>query len=124
MRLFLNLEGKNLGIVTPSADIEKTLEEVVLGSLSFNGQRCTAIKLVFVHKSIAESFVEKLGEKISALKGGLPWEQGVKITPLPKASQPADFEKLIADAVSKGARVVNSSNGGEIHGSLFRPAVV
>jgi len=54
MRLFLNLEGKNLGIITPSADIEKTLEEVVLGSLSFNGQRCTAIKLVFVHKSIAK----------------------------------------------------------------------
>lgn len=93
MRLFLNLEGKNLGIVTPSADIDKALDEVVLGSLSYNGQRCTAIKLVMVHKSIADDFAKKLGEKVNALKFGLPWEEGVKITSLPKASQPADFEK-------------------------------
>jgi len=123
LRLFLQLEGKNLGIVTPSADIELSLNEVVLGSLSFNGQRCTAIKLVMVHKSIADAFVKQLGEKISAMKGGLPWEDGVKITPLPESKKPSAMEELIVDAVSKGATVTNA-NGGEIHGSLFRPAVV
>lgn len=125
LRLFLQLEGKNLGIVTPSADIELSLNEVVLGSLSFNGQRCTAIKLVMVHKSIADSFVAQLGQKISALKCGLPWEQGVQITPLPEAKKPTSMEELIQDAVGKGATVVNAdTHGGEIHGSLFRPAVV
>jgi len=123
LRLFLQLEGKNLGIVTKSADIELTLNEVVLGSLSFNGQRCTAIKLVMVHKSIADTFVQQLGEKISAMKCGLPWEEGVKITPLPEAKKPSSMEELIVDAVGKGAKVINA-NGGEIHGSLFRPAVV
>ena len=49
----------------------------------YNGQRCTAIKLIMVHASIADEFVAKLVEKVSALKVGLPWEAGVAITPLP-----------------------------------------
>mmetsp|Transcript_12138 Transcript_12138/g.10319 ORF Transcript_12138/g.10319 Transcript_12138/m.10319 type:complete len:156 (+) Transcript_12138:747-1214(+) len=125
LRLFLQLEGKNLGIVTPSADIDKAVDECVLGSLSFNGQRCTAIKLIMVHRSIADVFVPKLADKISSLKCGLPWEEGVKITPLPEAKKPTSMEELITDAVSNGAKVINEHmGGGEIHGSLMRPAVV
>lgn len=112
-----------MGIVTPSADIELTLNETVLGSLSFNGQRCTAIKLIFVHTSIAATFVRQLADRVNEMKCGLPWEEGVQITPLPEASKPKLMEELVADAVSKGAKVMNSK-GGEIHGSLFKPAVV
>ena len=55
-----------------------------IGSLSFNGQRCTAIKLVIVHESRAKEFVQLFTERVSALKYGLPWEKGVTITPLPE----------------------------------------
>jgi glyceraldehyde-3-phosphate dehydrogenase (NADP+) len=59
------------------------------------------------------------------LKVGLPWEEGVKITPLPEPSKPAYLESLIDDAVSKGAHVVNSgAGGGTLAGALFTPAVV
>ena len=47
------------------------------------------------------------------------------ITPLPEPSKPAYLEELIADAVAKGAAVVNAdAGGGSVHGSLFIPAVV
>ena len=46
--MFLQLEGKNLGIVLPDADIETAVQQIVLGSTTYNGQRCTAIKLVMV----------------------------------------------------------------------------
>ena len=42
------MEGKNLGIVLPDADIETAVQQIVLGSTTYNGQRCTAIKLVMV----------------------------------------------------------------------------
>jgi len=46
--VFLQLEGKNLGIVLPDADLETAVQQIVLGATSYNGQRCTAIKLVMV----------------------------------------------------------------------------
>ena len=54
------------------------------GSLSFNGQRCTALKMLIVHRSIVEPFLRRFTEELSKLKVGMPWEKGVSITPLPE----------------------------------------
>ena len=125
LKVFLQLEGKNLGIVTPSVDVDAAVKEVTTGATNFNGQRCTAIKLVLVHESKAQEFAEKLSASISALPAGLPWEKGVKITPLPEPKKPAYLEGLIADAVGKGAAVINANaGGGVIRGGLMIPAVV
>lgn len=125
LKLFLQLEGKNLAIVMPDADLDVAAEQVMTGSTSFNGQRCTAIKLVMVHESIKTAFLDKLVKQIDGLKAGLPWEAGVSITPLPEENKTEDMNALISDAVSKGAKVVNEGGGGgEIAGALMRPAVV
>ncbi len=50
MRYCLALDAKNLGVVLKDADLENAVNECVLGSLSYNGQRCTALKLLLVHK--------------------------------------------------------------------------
>ena len=50
MRYCLSLDAKNLGVVLKDADLENAVNECVLGSLSYNGQRCTALKLLLVHK--------------------------------------------------------------------------
>jgi len=60
---------------------------------------------------------------VEALRVGLPWEPGVAITPLAEPRRQAFLEELIADAVAKGARVVNVG-GGERRGNLLVPAVV
>jgi glyceraldehyde-3-phosphate dehydrogenase (NADP+) len=124
LKVFSQLEGKNIAVVLADADLEVAAAQIVLGSLTYNGQRCTACKLVMVHEAIAESLVDKLATRIDALKRGLPWE-GASITPLPEPAKPDYLESVIADAVEKGARVVNAAaGGGSRAGALFTPAVV
>jgi glyceraldehyde-3-phosphate dehydrogenase (NADP+) len=96
-----------------------------LGSTTFNGQRCTAIKMIFVHASVADAFIAKLKEKVAALKAGLPWLPGTLITPLPEPGKIDFLQSLVEDAVSKGAAVVNADlGGGLIYGNIFVPAIV
>lgn len=123
LRAILSLDAKNAAIVTNNADLDVAVSESILGSLSFNGQRCTALKLIFVQRGVADAFVKKLSEKVSALKPGLPWDKDVKITPLPEADKPEYLKGIIADAEQKGAKVVNE-NGGYTDGSFVFPAVV
>jgi delta 1-pyrroline-5-carboxylate dehydrogenase len=51
LRLILGLEAKNPAIILPDADLDLAIQECIAGSLSFNGQRCTALKIVYVHES-------------------------------------------------------------------------
>jgi acyl-CoA reductase-like NAD-dependent aldehyde dehydrogenase len=95
----------------------------MLGSLSFNGQRCTALKIMWVHKSLVETFNQRMSEEISKLKLGMMWEKGVNITPLPEPNKPAYLKELIDDAIANGASVVNEG-GGETFKSLVYPALV
>jgi glyceraldehyde-3-phosphate dehydrogenase (NADP+) len=123
LRCVLGLEAKNAGIVLPDADLDGAVAECVLGALSYNGQRCTALKLLFVHRSVVAPFLERLVHGVDALKAGMPWDPGVAITPLPSTAEVERMGALLADAVAKGARVLNAG-GGESSGTLFRPAVV
>ena len=68
----LALDAKNLGVVMPDCDMAATVTEVLAGSLSYNGQRCTALKLLFVHESIADAFLAAYCAKVDELKIGLP----------------------------------------------------
>ena len=56
LRLILGLEAKNPAIILPDADLDLTIQECIMGTLSFNGQRCTALKILYVHESIAAEF--------------------------------------------------------------------
>ncbi|MEW5742926.1 MAG: aldehyde dehydrogenase family protein [Myxococcota bacterium] len=119
----LGLGAKNIAAVLPGADLDAASTALVKGALGFNGQRCTAEKLVFVHRSIADDFVARLAAKVNALKVGMPWDEGVAVTPLPEEPKLAWMRELLDDAVAKGARVVNDG-GGRGAFSLMRPAVV
>jgi glyceraldehyde-3-phosphate dehydrogenase (NADP+) len=123
LRAILGLEAKNPAIVLPDADLELAVAECLSGSLSFNGQRCTAIKIIFVHEKISEEFLERFGQAIDALKCGMPWEPGVAVTPLPEAGKPEWLSGLIQDAGRLGAQVLNRG-GGEGNGTYFHPALV
>ena len=62
---------------------------------------------------------------VATAQVGLPWQEGVAITPLPEANKPAFLEGLIADAVAHGATVANAEGGGgALAGALMSPAVV
>lgn len=122
LRSVLGLDAKNPAIVLPDADLDLTVRECALGALSFNGQRCTALKVLFVHRSIAQAFVERLSAAVEALPCGMPWETGVAITPLPEAGKPEYLQGLIEDAARFGATVANPR--GDSEATFFRPAVL
>ncbi|WP_298349441.1 NADP-dependent glyceraldehyde-3-phosphate dehydrogenase [Runella sp.] len=123
LRAVLSLDAKNASIVTENADLDLAVSENILGTLTYNGQRCTAIKIIFVHKTIAEAFTAKLSSAIAKLKYGLPWEKGVNLTPVAEPGKPAYLKEVIEDAIANGASVVNE-NGGVMAESFVFPAVV
>ena len=123
LRAALGLDAKNPGIVLPEVDLDNAVNEAVTGSLSFNGQRCTALKILFVHEDVVDNFIEKFNNKLSTLKAGMPWEAGVTLTPLPETGKTDYLNGLVTDAVAKGAQVVNPG-GGESRGSFFYPALL
>ncbi len=123
LRCVLGLDAKNPAIILPDADLEQTVAECIQGSLSFNGQRCTALKIFFVHRSIVDSFLKQMSEGIGKLKCGMPWEKGVTITPLPEPEKPDYLKGLVLDAESYGARVCNKG-GGLSSQSFFYPALL
>ncbi len=123
LRSVLGLEAKNPGIVLPDADLDLAINECIAGTLSFNGQRCTALKILYVHESISEEFNKRFCEKVDALQFGNPWEEGVQLTPLPEPNKPAYIQGLIKDAESKGAKILNSK-GGQVSDNYIFPAVL
>jgi glyceraldehyde-3-phosphate dehydrogenase (NADP+) len=123
LRSVLGLEAKNPAIILPDADLELAVRECVLGALSFNGQRCTAIKIVFVHSGVADEFLRRLSAAVAELKVGMPWEDGVAITPLPEPGKTGYLTELVDEAVRLGGKVVNEG-GGSVRGTFFYPAIV
>jgi glyceraldehyde-3-phosphate dehydrogenase (NADP+) len=123
LRSVLGLDAKNPAIILPDADMDTTVNEALAGSLSFNGQRCTALKIIFVHENIAGSFIHKFAAAIANLKCGMPWEKDVKITPLPEPGKTQYLTELVNDAKQFGAAVINE-NGATLNDTFFYPAVL
>lgn len=123
LKAILGLDAKNPAIVLPDADIDNAVTECITGSLSFNGQRCTALKILFVHKSIVNTFIEKFKAEIKKLKPGMPWDAGVSLTPLPEPGKVDFLNDLVEDAKKHGAKVLNENGGERLH-TFFYPALV
>ena len=123
LRAVLGLDAKNAGIILKNADVELAVKECILGSLSFNGQRCTAIKIIWVHRSIAKKFLNRFTEELEKLKFGMPWEAGVNLTPLPEPNKPTYLAECIADAQANGAEVMNEGGGTTVNSFVY-PAVL
>lgn len=112
--------------------LDSSLNEAIAGSLSYNGQRCTALKMLFVPTTHADSFAEKFVAKVEGMTIGLPWdafENGgfSQLTPLPNQKRVSYMKELIEDALSKGAKVMNKDGGTIVGGeesTLMVPAVL
>lgn len=123
LKTVLSLEAKNAAIVLPDADLDLAIAECLSGSLSYNGQRCTALKILFIHENLIGSFLNRFCQEVDAIQCGMPWDKRVKITPLPESNKTDYLKALIDDAVAKGAEVVNK-HGGSIQNTFMHPAVL
>jgi glyceraldehyde-3-phosphate dehydrogenase (NADP+) len=123
MRSILGLDAKNPALIMPDADLNVTVKECLSGTLSFNGQRCTALKILFVHESIVDRFLELFSQAVNNLPAGMPWQKDVKLTPLPEFDKAGSMKAYVDDAVAKGGRVINPG-GGTANNTFYFPAVV
>lgn len=123
LRSALGLDAKNPGIILADADLDNAVNECITGTLSFNGQRCTALKILFVHRSVADDFLTRFNARVERLVAGMPWDPDVTLTPLPEPTKVAYLTGLVDDAKAQGAEVVNPG-GGMSRASFFYPAVL
>lgn len=122
LRAILGLDAKNPGIILKDADLELAVSECVSGALSFNGQRCTALKILFVHNEVIDEFLQKFSEKVESLSVGMPWEN-TAITPLPEPDKVSYMNDLVTDAQQFGAKIINK-NGGKSIGNIYFPTIL
>ena len=122
METILGMGAKNPYIVLEGADIQAAVQLAVKSALGYNGHRCTAAKIIFVHSSILQEFLAELVRQIEKLVPGMPWEKGVNITPM----LPGSMEwmlKLLNDATLLGAEILNEE-GGTTNQGFMHPAVL
>ncbi|ATD53907.1 NADP-dependent glyceraldehyde-3-phosphate dehydrogenase [Clostridium chauvoei] len=118
--LLMELGGKDAAIVLEDADLDLAASNIVSGGYSYSGQRCTAVKRILVVDKVADKLINKLKDKIEALKVGNPLESDVDIVPLID-SKAADFVwELIEEAREKGAHLVT---GGKREGNIIYPTL-
>ena len=123
LRQVLGLEAKNPAIILPDADLDLTVKECISGTLSYDGQRCTALKIVYVHESVKDEFLKRFSKAVDELKFGNPWDEGVQLTPLPEPGKPDYIQELIDEAKEKGAKVINVK-GGERTDNFIWPSIL
>ena len=127
LKIFLQLEGKNMAILhnslfeddssqnDESYNLDKALDEIITGALSFNGQRCTALKIIFAPKGRGEIVANELSKRVQRLRIGLPWQtfndEYAQITPLPTSDRISVMNSFIEDALSKGSSIINPNGG-------------
>ena len=120
-RQVLELGGNDPIIVMEDADVEEAATLAASGSYKNSGQRCTAVKRMLVHDSVADDFVDRLVAKTRAVKYGDPLDPATDMGTVIDEAAARDFEARVDDAVARGARVLA---GHVRRGALYAPTVV
>ncbi|MBG9388937.1 phosphonoacetaldehyde dehydrogenase [Caenimonas aquaedulcis] len=120
-RVVLELGGNDPIIVMEDADIDEASTLATQGSYKNSGQRCTAVKRMLVHESVAARFTEQVVEKTRAWKFGDPLDKGNDMGTVIDAAAAELFQSRVNDAVSQGARLLA---GNQRDGALYSPTVL
>jgi succinate-semialdehyde dehydrogenase/glutarate-semialdehyde dehydrogenase len=123
-KLSLELGGNAPFIVFDDADIDAAVEGALLSKYRNTGQTCVCTNRFYAHERIYDAFVERLAEKAAQLKVGSGFEGGVQQGPLIDANALAKVEAHVADAQSKGARIVTGGQRHALGGTFFQPTVL
>jgi acyl-CoA reductase-like NAD-dependent aldehyde dehydrogenase len=121
---FLELGGNDPLIVTASADLERASDAALRASCLATGQACQSIERVYVDRRVFEPFVAKLVAKAARVDINWPNMYAGTIGPFIFGKQADIVAEQLADAVSKGARVLAGGQVEDHGGKWLRPTVV
>lgn len=124
LRTSMELGGNAPFIVFADADPDAAVDGAIAAKMRNIGEACTAANRIIVQESVANEFATKLTEKISALKVGPGMDESTQVGPLVEAKAVDHMEALVADAVSRGARVLTGGERVGERGHFFAPTVL
>ncbi len=120
-RQVLELGGNDPLVVMDDADVNKAADLAASGSYKNSGQRCTAVKRIFVHQRLADDFTQALLERTRAWRHGDPLDPKVDMGTVIDERAAMLFERRVADAVAQGARLLH---GNQREGALYAPTLL
>ena len=124
-KLSLELGGNAPFIVFDDADLDAAVEGAIISKYRNAGQTCVCANRILVQEGVYQAFADKLSQAVAAqLKVGNGLESGVTQGPLIDEAAVAKVEEHIADALSKGARVVLGGRRHELGGTFFQPTIL
>ena len=123
-KLALELGGHAPFIVFEDADLDAAVSGAVLSKYRNGGQTCISANLFYVHKKIYDQFVQKFIEATKKIKVGDGFEQGVSQGPMIDEQAIEKIERHIADAVSKGAKLLTGGKRVGKRGAFFEPTIL
>jgi aldehyde dehydrogenase (NAD+) len=123
-RSLLELGGNNGVIVTASANLDLALRAVAFASLGTTGQRCTTLRRLFVHESVAEKLLARLVPVFKSVRIGNPWEDGVLMGPLISQAAVDGMQRALEAARTQGGEILCGGKRVNRPGFFVEPAIV
>ena len=123
-RVLLELGGNNAIIVTEDADVDMALRGIVFGAVGTAGQRCTTTRRVFLHRSIAAPFTERLRRAYASVVIGNPLDAGVLMGPLVDEDAVKTYEHAIATIRRQGGEILCGGRRIDRPGFYVEPTLV
>jgi len=123
-KVSLELGGNAPFIVFDDADLDAAVDGALMSKYRNNGQTCVCANRLYIQDGVYDAFVAKLQAAVAKLRVGNGMDEGVTVGPMIDAKAIAKVEEHIADAVSKGARVVAGGKPHESGGLLFQPTIL
>ncbi|WP_423358825.1 NADP-dependent succinate-semialdehyde dehydrogenase [Pseudomonas citronellolis] len=123
-KVSLELGGNAPFIVFDDADLDAAVDGALVSKYRNNGQTCVCANRLYIQDGVYDAFVEKLKAAVAKLNIGNGLEQGITTGPLIDAKAVAKVEEHIADAVSKGAKVVAGGKPHALGGTFFEPTIL
>jgi succinate-semialdehyde dehydrogenase / glutarate-semialdehyde dehydrogenase len=123
-KVVLELGGSDPFIVMPSADLQAAAQVGAVARCLNNGQSCIAAKRFIAHEAVYDEFARLFTEQMSAKTVGDPMLDSTDVGPLASEQQRDDVEKLVVDAVAKGARVLCGGAAPDQPGFYYPPTVL
>ncbi|HUG47347.1 MAG TPA: aldehyde dehydrogenase family protein [Candidatus Limnocylindria bacterium] len=116
--------GQNPSIVLDDADQLHAATTIAKAAMEFAGQKCTATRRVIVSSAIAPAFVPLLVDAVRAVRVGMPDDETADLGPLINEGARTMVEEAIADARSRGARLLSGGNRPDGEGWFIEPAIL
>ena len=120
-RLILELGGSSAFLILEDADIEEAVDITIAGIFKNSGQRCSSIRRILVHRSLADQYATRLTEKTREIVCADPFDDASHMGCVIDETAATFIEKQVNDAVARGAVVLC---GNQRQGALYPPTVI